>query len=1565
MLTRSPNLAEKLRTYSARLLSTLSQKTTVPFNADRQASWSLFDLESAKFPLVCTYEQFLMLVRSGVEKLHPAASQTAMKRHPDLNIVDFKAFKSRFWPHFPQHLTKGLSPDLVFSDIMGVIKGSVYTCKNLSFLSLSQYEDLSVRVTPNVTNGEDRRRVFRMYEIYEELKRKTSHLDTIDYVLDLLRLLRMDPNLVTLLASCIQEIYVDEVQDQRCLDISLLLTLVHNPLGVHFGGDTAQAISQDSVFRFQDVKALFHDHFFLQSVSVDQQHLAQPHIFTLSRNYRSHQGILSVASSVMGLLWKTFPDTVDKLEPEVGTMIGPAPILFHDCYSSILMHHSNDASTAPQHELLFGAEQVVIARDDISKADLAKQVGETVLILTILQAKGMEFDDVILWNFFTTTPDAVGWRSLCDFMDGKLSFYDTAKHAVLCSELKNLYVAITRARVRVLFVENSGDAAHLFVKLVNKDSALALIEVTSPGSSDFEEKVKSLQPRKSDDPHRWLAIGAEMMTRFLYREAAICFRRGQNPVKAKEAEAYEQKERAEKLNTMGDILGSRDKFLAAAAAFQELGFISEASDLLIRGNRPGDAAELWYTNKSFEQAAVLFESVSNYRRAFESWDAGRIHNKAIIALHQGQLFDEMIKYLVEHQSSLDSREESQHKRAVKLLLKKQRISADSQALAITLIGTYAEQESYFQQYGMIQNLVDLYRREGKPTKLFKVLLELGELEEASKVVQSLDPDTRGYPDKSFLDHLEALVWVDRIILHSERTFKISSPSEDTDTWQYAFKVLGNKWDPLVLQEQILGMNDHSVTKAFLCLYVTVCLCITLSNSSAHREVSSGDKTHRRPVQSHIPGPNSVQFPRHRLIVTKFDRIPFDILSHAIKLISVQPINPQSIVGQAVLLLSGVFQSLDAQRKYTIRAWSPLNTVDQPMQFEPSQLAEAAMRLTVDLVTGAILPVHETMKELFRAKWPTPCSFYLVNGSCGDRSHKVLNRHEYVSPHTYAAKLDDLLKVNKSVCQITPLYYRRAMSGGLLAKFLGARRSWLEKLLGELSFVSGLEQDSLVLMTVAERFRTDESLAAVALSIEENLFYKAREEWKSQAYLGYVLEQLDCVAHLKSQVKQRLVWRTRAQLRYNHPSTHQSLLLAEALQAHVRSGDPVQYYQALQIYLQMLRTLKFQDFAAFHCHTSMFEAISLYLLLQMSQDSIMVPRSWSDLHIADILGRNDLSSRPVWSQRCTFRDALILLLREFVALLKWLNDSLPADGRFYVCGTWYHSRILQQRNVELLAIILVNLVQISSLRPQSLVHHWGDVVKVFQLPTMKAWHLDHGIGNYTELQTKLLGSRTRYWNKNPLIIINVVDSHSHSFDKLQQLHKLKSESLTNLRKRYISTIPSENSANPGAGQGAKEEQAVACIQRHWRHHGPGIIARHKARDAFASTEIGRAVTKLQSIGKATALKIRCSLLHYGVDCLVQLNSLTEKVAGMRKRAFDYLDSDTVEQHETLGTVLEAAENLGDAVRAHHERTSDQALASLVTTEGEGGIKELLVDEMVQMSREEVKAEEMFDILKGMS
>ncbi len=258
-------------------------------------------------------------------------------KRPKGQFIDFQTFRLDYWPHLPHRITKHVSVDLVFAEIMGVIKGSASSRESLIPLSREEYLTRSSRLAPAFQSEVERSRVYEAFQAYEDLKIASEGVDHVDRVVRLLRAVRGDPLLQQLLASSFDEVYIDgmsqvdlkwsrtdhstEVQDQRGLDFELLLSFIKDSRGFHFGefllrglqsvananlpaGDTAQAISQDSTFRFADIKALFHDHFAATSAAANQRQLAQTIMFTLNKNYRSHQGILALASLVMAMLWK-------------------------------------------------------------------------------------------------------------------------------------------------------------------------------------------------------------------------------------------------------------------------------------------------------------------------------------------------------------------------------------------------------------------------------------------------------------------------------------------------------------------------------------------------------------------------------------------------------------------------------------------------------------------------------------------------------------------------------------------------------------------------------------------------------------------------------------------------------------------------------------------------------------------------------------------------------------------------------------------------------------------------------------------------------------------------------------------------------------------------------------------------------------------------------------------------------------------------------------------------------------------------------------------------------------
>jgi hypothetical protein len=134
----------------------------------------------------------------------------------------------------------------------------------------------------------------------------------------------------------------------------------------------------------------------------------RPKQFELRVNYRSHNGIVRLASSMIDLIHRFFPDTIDRLPPEHGEVGGPPPLILDVQYKDLFTIKKDMKQKNSLIE--FGASQAVIVRDDKTKQrlkELYSKAGLTLRVLTVFDAKGMEFDDVLLYNFFTDSPAQV------------------------------------------------------------------------------------------------------------------------------------------------------------------------------------------------------------------------------------------------------------------------------------------------------------------------------------------------------------------------------------------------------------------------------------------------------------------------------------------------------------------------------------------------------------------------------------------------------------------------------------------------------------------------------------------------------------------------------------------------------------------------------------------------------------------------------------------------------------------------------------------------------------------------------------------------------------------------------------------------------------------------------------------------------------------------------------------------------------------------------------------------------------------------------------------------------
>ncbi|XP_073363520.1 uncharacterized protein [Aegilops tauschii subsp. strangulata] len=217
-------------------------------------------------------------------------------------------------------------------------------------------------------------------------------------------------------------VYIDEVQDLTMTQIALLKYVCRNiKEGFLFAGDTAQTIARGIDFRFEDIRSLFYTAFLTETEASKQglKHGEKSHLsdmFQLSQNSRTHCGILRMAQSIMRPLCFFFPSSVDKLNPENGLVYGEAPVLLEsDNDENAIMRIFGENKS--QHGNLhgFGAQQVILVRDDATKKQIIDVVGKQALVLTIVECKGLEFQNVECTYFRDDycRPMFDYWKKLC------------------------------------------------------------------------------------------------------------------------------------------------------------------------------------------------------------------------------------------------------------------------------------------------------------------------------------------------------------------------------------------------------------------------------------------------------------------------------------------------------------------------------------------------------------------------------------------------------------------------------------------------------------------------------------------------------------------------------------------------------------------------------------------------------------------------------------------------------------------------------------------------------------------------------------------------------------------------------------------------------------------------------------------------------------------------------------------------------------------------------------------------------------------------------------------------
>ncbi|KAK7064846.1 UvrD-like helicase ATP-binding domain-containing protein [Favolaschia claudopus] len=576
------------------------------------------DLEDADFPLFVSFEHLCCMIENDML----ASSSVSRKA-----TITYDKFQKDYWAHFPELLRKGLEPSTVFSEFLGVILGSEGTLNTTaSCLDRKSYLQLSDRRQ----FVSQREQIYDLFETYLSKKRQYGESDAAQRTHSILEFFTKNG----VPGRKIDYLYVDEAQDNLLIDALLLRSLCHNPNGLFWAGDTAQTIAAGSSFRFNELKAFLH-----RTESKRQQKhpelnfhlLVPPHEFQLTVNYRSQTRIVDCARTIIETLTEFWPESIDKLQPERGTVDGLRPIFFTNWDSENTQSKQFLFGNESSDSTVFGAHQCILVRDEAAKKELEELVGEIGIVMTLYESKGLEFNDVLLYNFFAdSAATEAQWRIVLNLVaDGPPApTLDSMRHAIICSELKFLYVAITRARNNIWIADCSTKGEPMRLLWTSRDQIQnCVLGVDTPRfaiSSTREE---------------WQQQARTLFDNERYSQARLCFARAYMPHEAAVAEAYHLFKEASGMpaNIRRQIAARKIAFGRVAALFRECA-----------RNGAEKAVQVYY-----RKAGECFEEADDVDQAIAAYTSARSFGRVAQLSLRSKKIDEAVATVEAHKQDIE------------------------------------------------------------------------------------------------------------------------------------------------------------------------------------------------------------------------------------------------------------------------------------------------------------------------------------------------------------------------------------------------------------------------------------------------------------------------------------------------------------------------------------------------------------------------------------------------------------------------------------------------------------------------------------------------------------------------------------------------------------------------------------------------------------------------------------------------------------------------------------------------------------------------------------------------
>ncbi|XP_060036551.1 TPR and ankyrin repeat-containing protein 1 isoform X2 [Erinaceus europaeus] len=667
--------------------------------------------------------------------------------------VTFEVFTNEIWPKMIKGKTS-YNPALIWKEIKSFLKGSFEALSSPEgILTEEAYKKLGRKRSPNFK--EDRSKIYNLFCLYQQIRSQKGYFDEEDVLYNLSQRLSK----LKALPWSIHELYGDEIQDFTQAELALLMKCINDPNAMFLTGDTAQSIMKGVAFRFSDLCSLFH---YASRNTVDKQCAVRKpkKIHHLYQNYRSHSGILNLASGVVDLLQFYFPESFDRLPRDSGLFDGPRPTVLESCSVSDLaiLLRGNKRKTQP---IEFGAHQVILVANETAKEKIPEELG-LALVLTVYEAKGLEFDDVLLYNFFTDSEAYKEWKIISSFIpsssssdwrvnrplmevplekssssQGRSLTVNPEMYKLLNGELKQLYTAITRARVNLwIFDENAEKRGPAFRYFTRRNFVQV---VKTDENKDFDDSMFV----KTSTPEEWIAQGEYYAKHQCWKVAAKCYQKGGAFEKEKLALAHNTA-----VNMKSKKVNPKEKqmeYLELARTYLEcnepklslkcLSYAKEfqlSAQLCEKLGKIRDAAYFYKRSQCYKDAFRCFEQIQEFDQALKMYCQEELFEEAAIAVEK---YEEMLRHKTLPMSKLSYSASQFYLEAAAKYLGTNKIK---EMMAVLSKLDIEDQLVFLNSRKRLVEAADLLKREGRREEAALMMKQHGCLLEAAKLTANKD-----------------------------------------------------------------------------------------------------------------------------------------------------------------------------------------------------------------------------------------------------------------------------------------------------------------------------------------------------------------------------------------------------------------------------------------------------------------------------------------------------------------------------------------------------------------------------------------------------------------------------------------------------------------------------------------------------------------------------------------------------------------------------------------------------------------------------------------------------------